>query len=133
MKLKILIVDDSASCRMRLCKILNEASRDFNIFEAENGTEALSIIENNDKFDVILSDINMPEMDGIALLKALREKKEDTALPFVFYSTECSEEMKAIAKDFNASAWLLKPAKPATILMAISRITNFLMPLPKSI
>ena len=130
--MKILIVDDSASCRLRLCRILNEASENFfDILQAENGSEALTIIENNNGLDIILSDINMPEMDGIALLKALREKKEDSSLPFVIYSTECSEEMKAVAKSFQASAWLLKPAKPATILMAISKITNVLMPLPK--
>ena len=129
--MKILIVDDSASCRLRLCKILNESPNDFYIFQAENGAEALSIIEKNRGLDIILSDINMPEMDGIALLKALRQRKDTEPLPFVIYSTECSEELKAIAKDFNASAWLLKPAKPETILMAINRISKSIMFLPE--
>ena len=129
--MKILIVDDSVSCRLRVCKILNEAPNDFYIFQAENGTEALSIIEKNNGLDIVLSDINMPEMDGIALLKALREREDSEPIPFVIYSTECSEELKAIAKDFNASAWLLKPAKPDTILMAINRISKSIMFLPE--
>jgi len=129
--LKVLIVDDSLSCRLRVCKILSEAPNDFYVFQAENGTEALSIIEENKGLDIILSDINMPEMDGIALLKALRQRKDSKPLPFIIYSTECSEELKAIAKDFKASAWLLKPAKPATILMAINRISKSIMFLPE--
>ncbi len=129
--MKILIVDDSESCRLRICKILKEDPNDFYIFQAENGLEALSLIEQNKELDLILSDINMPEMDGIALLKSLRERNKGEKLPFLIYSTECSEELKSIAKDFNATAWLLKPAKPKTIMMAINRIKRSIIFLPE--
>ena len=125
--MKILLVDDSASCRMRISKILQESPQDFTIFHAENGNEALSLIEKKGNFDIILSDINMPEMDGITLLKILRDKeeKEDAKNPpFIIYSTECSEELKSIAKNFKAAAWLLKPAKAKTILLALNKIVQ---------
>ncbi len=129
--MKILIVDDSASCRLRLCKILKDDPNDHYVIQAENGAEALSIIENNEGLDIILSDINMPEMDGITLLKSLREIKKNEPLPFLIYSTECSEELKSIAKDYNATAWLLKPARPETILMAINRVKKSVIFLPE--
>ncbi len=125
--MKVLLVDDSASCRMRVCKILKESGQDFSIYHAENGNEALLLIEENKGIDIILSDINMPEMDGITLLKILREKEqkeEKNPPPFIIYSTECSEELKSIAKSFKAAAWLLKPAKPNTIILALNQIFN---------
>ncbi len=125
--MKILLVDDSASCRMRICKILQEAPQEFSIFHAENGNEALLLLEDKGNFDIILSDINMPEMDGITLLKILRDKEKNEKAknpPFIIYSTECSEELKNIAKSFKAAAWLLKPAKANTILLAINKISQ---------
>jgi len=125
--MKVLLVDDSASCRMTVSKILQESPQDFTIFHAENGNEALSLIEKKVNFDIILSDINMPEMDGITLLKILRDKEEKEEVknpPFIIYSTECSEELRNIAKKFKADAWLLKPAKAKTILFALNKITQ---------
>tara|TARA_Y100000996_G_C21991590_1_gene424851 strand:+ start:38 stop:442 length:405 start_codon:yes stop_codon:yes gene_type:complete len=129
--MNILIVDDSTSCRIRLCKIFEETNQDFSILQANNGNEALSILDKNKNLDIIFCDVNMPEMDGLTLLKILRENNEHACIPFVIYSTECSEELKKIAKEFKASAWLLKPAKSNTILMALERILQPIFGLKK--
>ena len=109
--MKVLLVDDSTSCRLRVCKIFDDSRQGFSVYQAENENEALSLIEKWGKFDIILSDINMPEMDGITLLKTLRENEK----------TECPEEFKNIGKRFKANAWLLKPEKSTTIIMALNQ------------
>jgi len=125
--MKILIVDDSKSCRLRLVKILEESPQMFDIFQAENGSDALSICEENENIDLILSDINMPEMDGLTFLKLVRNKLKKDSVPFLIYSTECSEELKKTARSFKASAWIIKPAKPHIILMALDKFRKILL------
>ena len=109
--MKVLLVDDSSSCRMGVSKILDDSRQNFSVYQAENGNEVLLLIEKWGKFDIILSDINMPEMDGIALLKTLREKEK----------TEWPEELKNIGKSFKANAWLLKAEKSKKIIMALNQ------------
>ena len=109
--MKVLLVDDSTSCRLRVCKIFDDSRQGFSVYQAENENEALSLIEKWGKFDIILSDINMPEMDGITLLKTLRENEK----------TECPEELTNIGKRFKANAWLLKAEKSKKIIMALNQ------------
>ena len=124
--IKIVLADDHEIVRNGIKQLLQSESDIQVVGEASNGKESIQKVFEL-KPDILISDISMPEMDGITLLKILRdkEKKEEAKNPpFIIYSTECSEELKNIAKNFKAAAWLLKPAKAKTILLALNKIAQ---------
>ncbi|HET9932940.1 MAG TPA: response regulator [Polyangiaceae bacterium] len=107
MSKRILVVDDSKAMRLIVRRTLRQAGfGDYEVEEACNGLEAISAIENA-RPDLILSDWNMPEMNGYELLKALRAKKNDVRLGFV--TTESTPEMQAMANEAGALFLIAKP------------------------
>jgi two-component system chemotaxis response regulator CheY len=109
--LNILVVDDSSVAR----KIVNKLLKDLGlskIQEAFDGENALSLItETKEAFDLIISDINMPKMDGIQLLKSLRENENEKLklIPFIIVSAEVEKKTMEKAKEAGVSAYLNKP------------------------
>ena len=122
MSYNVLIVDDSRSMR----KVILKSLRLFGFqlgecFEASNGQEALDILE--DKWvDLILSDVHMPVMDGIGLMRALREKDICANTPMVFVTTEANEDTLKQLMDLGASVYLRKPFRPEEMKALLSRI-----------
>lgn len=107
MSKRILVVDDSKAMRLIVRRTLRQAGfGEYEVEEATNGLEAISAIENA-RPDLILSDWNMPEMNGYELLKALRAKKNDVRLGFV--TTESTPEMQALANEAGALFLIAKP------------------------
>jgi two-component system chemotaxis response regulator CheY len=107
MSKRILVVDDSKAMRLIVRRTLRQAGfGDYEVEEATNGLEAISAVENA-RPDLILSDWNMPEMNGYELLKALRAKKNDVRLGFV--TTESTPEMQALANEAGALFLIAKP------------------------
>jgi two-component system chemotaxis response regulator CheY len=107
--IKILYVDDSQTVRDMVESLLLELGY-LNIQGAEDGIEALEIIEHSgEEFDFIITDINMPNMDGITLIRTLRSKLDYAATPIMVLSTEWSNEMKQMGKDAGATSWIVKP------------------------
>lgn len=111
--MRILVVDDSKAMRMIVLSNLRKAGFSKNTFvEASNGTEALKLIKEGLP-DLILSDWNMPEMNGIGLLKEishLSEEKQIASMPiFVFVTSESSEDMRQQAEQQGAKAFITKP------------------------
>jgi two-component system, chemotaxis family, chemotaxis protein CheY len=112
MTFNILIVDDSLSMRAVIKKIINLSGiRTDKCYEAQNGREALEVLAGN-WVDIILSDINMPEMDGIELLKTLRSDQLFKEIPVIFISTEANTERIKEAVLLGVKGFLKKPFVP---------------------
>ena len=122
--MKILVVDDSKTTRVQIERTIRESLQDYEIFHAENGVEALEVLQSNPGINIILSDINMPEMDGMALAQSVRKKKELNNIEILFLTTECSKDMKSEAKRIGVCAWIPKPAKPALLLSVLERVVT---------
>ena len=120
--MKILIVDDSTTIRVQLDKTLKESKKGFQVYEAENGVEALNVLKDNPDIKIVISDINMPEMDGITLAEFVKKNETLKNLEIVLLTTECSPKMKVKAKEAGVMAWIPKPAKPLLLLGIIEKI-----------
>lgn len=124
MAFNILIVDDSMSMRSVIKKIINLSG--FKVdeyYEAQNGKEALDVLSRN-WVDIILSDINMPEMNGIEMLRELKRDDLYKQIPVVFITTEGSNERMEEAKQAGASGFLKKPFLPEELRALISQIVG---------
>lgn len=109
MKKRVLIVDDSSVMRKIVEKSLRQAGLDLEqVFEASNGVEALAVAQNN-KLDLILSDINMPMMDGLEFVRALQGVDNAKGVPVVMITTEGSESRVMEALSFGARGYIRKP------------------------
>ena len=118
--MKILVVDDSSIMRKIVTRTLRQAGfGGHDIEEAENGVDALARIE-ADKPDFVLTDWNMPEMTGIELARAINEK--DLGVPFAFITSECTTEMRDMANEAGAIAFLTKPFTAETMQSAFSKV-----------
>ena len=105
---KTLVVDDSKAIRMLLAKTLRELGHE--VIEAANGREALEVIDREkDPIRLILADWNMPEVNGLELLKRLRAQPELASVPVVMVTTETEVEQMAAALDAGANEYVMKP------------------------
>ena len=115
----IMIVDDSATVRQVLRLTLTNAG--YNLLEACDGEEALDVMTGQN-IDLMLTDLNMPKLDGIGLIKAVRQGSENRFLPIVMLTTESAEEKKQEGKAAGASGWIVKPFKPEQLLKVIKMV-----------
>ena len=116
---KILLVDDSASIRQVAGIALRRAG--YETVEAANGKEALGLLDGN-KLNLIISDVNMPVMNGIEFLKAVKQHPTSRFTPVVMLTTEAGDDLKAQGKAAGAKAWIVKPFQPQTLLDAVSKL-----------
>ena len=108
----VLLVDDSSTMRKIIGRSLRQAGIDFdNIFEAGDGLEALEVLE-KEKVDIVLSDINMPNMDGIAFLREKQGRDHLKDIPVLMISTETGEDIIGEAKSLGAAGSIKKPFTP---------------------
>jgi len=121
MSRRILTVDDSPSMRMLLRAALTEQG--FTVFEAEDGVDALEKLEAATP-DLVITDINMPRMDGFGLIEALRSGDVRAGLPILVLTTEASDEKKARARSAGATGWIVKPFKQEQLLAVIKKVTG---------
>ena len=115
----ILLVDDSVSMREMVSFTLKQAGHD--IIEAEDGVQAYEIAQNN-TFNLVITDINMPNMDGITLTAKLRELEAYTFTPILILTTEISDPRKMEAKKAGATGWIEKPFDPDHLLSTINKV-----------
>lgn len=120
-QVSVLTVDDSASMRALLRTALTSSG--FKVEQAEDGQEALEWLETNE-VDVVLTDINMPRLDGFGLIEKLRETALHADRPILVLTTESSDEKKARAKDAGATGWIVKPFDAAKLTAALRRVAN---------
>lgn len=115
----ILIVDDSASLRQVVNIALSGAG--YDVVEACDGVDALSKLDGR-KFHLIISDVNMPNMDGITLVHEVKKKPDYKFTPIIMLTTESQEDKKAQGQAAGARAWVVKPFQPAQMLAAVSKL-----------
>ena len=116
---KILAVDDSASMRQMVSFTLKGAGHD--VVEAVDGVDALSKAKDA-KFDLIISDVNMPNMDGIELIKELRALPAFKFTPMLMLTTESTGDKKQQGKAAGATGWIVKPFNPDQLLATIGKV-----------
>jgi two-component system chemotaxis response regulator CheY len=119
MKKKVLTVDDSRTIRNMLLVTLNNAG--FETIQAEDGIEGLEVLEESNP-DVIVTDINMPRMDGYGFIEGVRANPEFRTVPILVLTTESSPEKKMRAREAGATGWIVKPFNPDTLVEAIRRV-----------
>lgn len=120
MSKKVLAVDDSRTIRDMLRLALSDAGFEVDVaVDGENGLEVLR------KFnpDVVITDINMPKLDGFGFIKRVRADKKYRSLPILVLTTETAAELKEKARSAGASGWIVKPFHEAKLIAAIHRVT----------
>ena len=115
----ILAVDDSASMRQMVAYTLEGAGHD--VVEASDGNEALEIARGRG-VDLVVTDVNMPGLDGISLIKALRSLPSYRFTPMLMLTTETATERKREGKAAGATGWIVKPFNPDQLLATIGKV-----------
>ena len=115
----ILAVDDSTSMRQMVGHVLREAG--FRVIEASDGEEALELAR-RERVDAVITDHNMPRMDGLSLVRLLRAMDDYARTPIVLLTTESSDEMKQRGREAGATGWMVKPFDPMRLIEMCRRI-----------
>lgn len=118
---QILIVDDSRTIRSLAEDTLTKSG--YGVVVANDGKEGLEKAQKT-KFDLIITDQNMPRMDGLTLTKSLRETLQYKQTPILILTTESGDDMKAKGKLAGASGWMVKPFRPEMMLQAIKSVLS---------
>jgi len=115
----ILAVDDSASMRQMVAFTLKGAG--YDVIEAADGVEALNIAKRKG-VNLVITDVNMPNMDGISLIKHLRSLPSYRFTPLLMLTTESSPEKKQQGKAAGATGWIVKPFNPDQLLNTVKKV-----------
>ncbi|AZE60572.1 Chemotaxis regulator [Pseudomonas orientalis] len=115
----VLVVDDSSSVRQVVGIALKSAG--YDVIEASDGRDALSKLTGQ-KVHLIISDVNMPNMDGITFVKEVKKLANYKFTPIIMLTTESQESKKAEGQAAGAKAWVVKPFQPAQMLAAVSKL-----------
>ena len=115
----VLTVDDSTSMRMMIGFALREAG--YEVIEAVDGVDAMEKLARN-TVDMIVSDVNMPRMDGLALVRAVRGTKRHRFTPVLMVTTVYQDDIKEEWRLAGATGWIVKPFNPAELLSAVRRV-----------
>jgi two-component system chemotaxis response regulator CheY len=119
MSKKILVVDDSASLRQVVSIALKGAG--YHPIEARDGVDGLSKLGEH-RVNLIISDVNMPNMDGISFVREVKKLPEHRFVPIIMLTTEGQEAKMAEGRAAGARAWVVKPFLPASMLAAVSKL-----------
>jgi two-component system chemotaxis response regulator CheY len=115
----IMIVDDSASMRQVVGIALRGAN--YTVIEGRDGQDALTKLDGQ-KVHLIISDVNMPNMDGIAFVKAVKQMPNYRFTPIIMLTTESEDAKKREGQAAGAKAWVVKPFKPEVLLGAVQKL-----------
>ncbi|MBB3646845.1 two-component system chemotaxis response regulator CheY [Rhizobium sp. BK619] len=115
----ILTVDDSASIRLTTKVTLSNAG--YSVTEAADGAEGLATAKGG-RFDLIVTDLNMPVMDGLTMIEELRKLPGQAGVPIIFLTTESDADLKARAKAAGATGWLTKPFDPEHLVKIVKKV-----------
>jgi two-component system chemotaxis response regulator CheY len=115
-----LVVDDSPTMRQMVAFTLTNAG--FDVVEAEDGTDAVNKVAAGPKVDIVVTDLNMPKMDGITLIKELRKLPAFKFTPILMLTTESADDKKVQGKAAGATGWIVKPFNPELMLKVIAKV-----------
>lgn len=116
----ILIVDDSETLRIQLRAALEEAGH--KVVEGVDGADGLRVAEQNLDLQMIITDFNMPQMDGVTMAAKLREHPSFKTIPILMLTTEATPDIKAAGKAAGILAWIVKPLVPSKVMPAIEKV-----------
>lgn len=116
---KIMTVDDSPTIRQMLGMALKGAG--YEVVEAENGKDALNKLE-SEPVSMLITDLNMPQMNGIDLIRSVRQSPGLRFLPIIMLTTETQEAKRQEGKAAGASGWIVKPFKPEQLLKVVQMV-----------
>jgi len=115
----VLVLDDSPSIRQVVRLTLSRAG--YLIVEAADGVQALEKL-GTEHVDLIVSDLNMPKMDGLTFIARLRELPEGKFVPVIMLTTESDDDKKLVAKNLGVQAWFVKPFEPEKLVSIVKRL-----------
>lgn len=121
MSLNILAVDDSRTMRDMISLALRQAG--FEPTLAEDGQHGLEVLEDFIP-DAIITDINMPRLDGFGFIDAVRNTPERRSIPILVLTTESAPELKSRAREAGATGWIVKPFDPTKLVRALQMVTG---------
>ncbi|CDN50334.1 MULTISPECIES: response regulator [Neorhizobium] len=119
MSASILTVDDSASIRLTTRVALSNAG--YQITEAVDGMDGIAKLSAS-QFDLIVTDLNMPNMDGLTMIRELRKMPAHMGVPVIFLTTESDNDIKQEAKAAGATGWLTKPFDPESLVKIVRKV-----------
>lgn len=121
MSIKVLAIDDSRTIRHLLSMALGEAG--FEVVTANDGVEGVDAFQDAEA-DVVITDINMPNLDGFGVITAIREGDVNNRVPILVLTTESGDDLKARARNAGATGWIVKPFDDVSLISALKRVTG---------
>ncbi|MBS0378602.1 MAG: response regulator [Proteobacteria bacterium] len=122
MMARIMAVDDSATMRQMVGLTLQAAGHE--VLTASDGDMALEVLRDSEPVDLVITDVNMPRMDGITLVRELRRLPQYRGVPLLVLTTEASSEKKHAGREAGATGWLVKPFNPEKLLSTIEKVLS---------
>jgi two-component system chemotaxis response regulator CheY len=120
---RILTIDDSKTIREMLLMTLSSAG--FEVLQAVDGQDGLDVLEKEtERVDVVITDINMPRMDGYEVIRQLRRNSAHKATPILVLTTESEVEKRNLARDTGATGWIVKPFDPDRLIEAVRKVAR---------
>jgi two-component system chemotaxis response regulator CheY len=121
-KKTILVVDDSGSLRQQVAMVLRRAG--FALMEAADGIEGLAMIDSNRNIDMVICDINMPNMNGLQMVEKVKSQPQNKSLPILMLTTEGQPSLVRRAKEAGAVGWIVKPFDSNQLVLTVERLTQ---------
>lgn len=121
----ILTVDDSVAMRLSIRNTLRSAG--YEVVEADNGQTALELLADK-RVDLVLSDLNMPQVDGIEFVRRMKSSEALKSIPVIMVTTENQKKFLSVAREAGAIGWMYKPFKPEHLLMAVQKVFEKISP-----
>ncbi|MCZ4282278.1 response regulator [Kiloniella laminariae] len=120
MALKVLAVDDSKTMRDMVSFTLKSAGHD--VIEASDGRDALTKLAGSGRVDLVITDVNMPNMDGLTLVKEIRANPTHRLTPILVLTTEADGAKKDEGRAVGATGWIVKPFNPEKLLQVVQKV-----------
>lgn len=121
MSISVLAIDDSPTIRTMVTATLEQAG--FDVTTAEDGIAGLEIMDDVTP-DLVITDVNMPRLDGFGVIDGIRKGKGNSSTPILVLTTETGSALKGRARDAGASGWIVKPFDPDKLVATIGRLTD---------
>jgi two-component system, chemotaxis family, chemotaxis protein CheY len=122
MSKKVIVVDDSRTARQQVRSAL--AGAGYDIVEAVDGTDGISVIDANADASLVLCDVNMPNLNGIEMVEPARQGGKRAHVTFIMLTTEADPDLVQRAKACGAKGWIVKPFKPELLLAAVRKLVG---------
>jgi two-component system chemotaxis response regulator CheY len=119
---KVLVVDDSAAIRQSITYVLQQGG--YEVVEAKDGMDGLTALSGMDVADLIITDVNMPNLDGIAFIRKVRELPKNKFTPIIVLTTESQGSKMTEGKEAGATGWIVKPFSAEKLLGVVKKVVG---------